>query len=202
MQSGNRAICARAVGAAGASVLTWRWRSRSARRRRKTRPYVMKVTLPTINDAPHQVRQRFCRAGREGFRRAHQGRGLSGEPIGLDPAADRRHAVRRHPGRGRSAGIFRRRRRALRSDGDAGPGRFHRAWPARRRRSGGAQADVRARRAKGAARRRTVHRAAVLRHLENPDPASRRLQGQEDPNLRVAVPDRWRSIGSAQRRWR
>jgi TRAP-type C4-dicarboxylate transport system substrate-binding protein len=58
MQSGNRAILARAVGAVGvsalslASALALALTFGAAQAQDKT--YVMKVTLPTINDAPHQ----------------------------------------------------------------------------------------------------------------------------------------------------
>ena len=60
--------------------------------------YVMKITLPTLNETQH-TRQEFRRGGGEGFRRPHQGRGLSEQPTRFDFAANRRHAVRRHPGR-------------------------------------------------------------------------------------------------------
>ena len=38
---------------------------------------------------------------------------------------------------------------------------------------------------------------AVLPHLANADPPPRRFQRQEDPGLRLAVPDAWRSSGLA-----
>jgi TRAP-type transport system periplasmic protein len=62
MQSGNRAICARAVGAAGASVLALALTFGAAQAQDKTqdKTYVMKVTLPTINDAPHQFAKDFA----------------------------------------------------------------------------------------------------------------------------------------------
>ena len=52
MQSGNRAIFARTGGAAGAAVLSVALTFGVAQAQDKT--FVMKVTLPTINDAPHQ----------------------------------------------------------------------------------------------------------------------------------------------------
>jgi TRAP-type C4-dicarboxylate transport system substrate-binding protein len=58
MQFGNRAICARAVGAAGASVLALALTFGAAQAQDKT--FVMKVTLPTINDAPHQFAKDFA----------------------------------------------------------------------------------------------------------------------------------------------
>jgi len=58
MQSGNRAIFARAVGAAGASVLALALTFGAAQAQDKT--FVMKVTLPTINDAPHQFAKDFA----------------------------------------------------------------------------------------------------------------------------------------------
>ena len=58
MQSGNRAICARAVGAAGAFVLASALTFGAAQAQDKT--FVMKITLPTINDAPHQFAKDFA----------------------------------------------------------------------------------------------------------------------------------------------
>jgi TRAP-type transport system periplasmic protein len=64
MQSGNRAICARAVGAVGVSalslalVLALALTFGAAQAQDKT--FVMKVTLPTINDAPHQFAKDFA----------------------------------------------------------------------------------------------------------------------------------------------
>jgi TRAP-type C4-dicarboxylate transport system substrate-binding protein len=60
MQSGNRAIFARAAGAAGAAVLSMALTFGAAQAQDKT--YVMKVTLPTINDAPHQFAKDFAAA--------------------------------------------------------------------------------------------------------------------------------------------
>ena len=86
-----------AAGAAGAFALSLVFALGAARADDKT--YVMKVTPPTLNDGPHPACQEFCRRRRARFRRPHQGRGLSGEPTRLDPAPDRRRAIRRHPGR-------------------------------------------------------------------------------------------------------
>jgi len=58
MHSGNRAIFARAAGAAGASVLALVLTFGAAQAQDKT--YVMKITLPTINDAPHQFAKDFA----------------------------------------------------------------------------------------------------------------------------------------------
>jgi TRAP-type transport system periplasmic protein len=58
MQSGNCAIFARAAGAAGASVLALMLTFGAAQAQDKT--YVMKITLPTINDAPHQFAKDFA----------------------------------------------------------------------------------------------------------------------------------------------
>ncbi len=60
MQSGKLAIFARAVGAAGASVLSLALTLGAAQAQDKT--YVMKITLPTINDAPHQFAKDFAAA--------------------------------------------------------------------------------------------------------------------------------------------
>src|SRR6202163_3155802 len=59
MQSGNRAICARAAGASAlALALALTFGAAQAQAQDKT--YVMKVTLPTINDAPHQFAKDFA----------------------------------------------------------------------------------------------------------------------------------------------
>ncbi|HWX84864.1 MAG TPA: TRAP transporter substrate-binding protein [Xanthobacteraceae bacterium] len=58
MHSGNRAIFARAAGAAGALVLALMLTFGAAQAQDKT--YVMKITLPTINDAPHQFAKDFA----------------------------------------------------------------------------------------------------------------------------------------------
>jgi len=62
MQSGNRAICARAVGAAGASVLALALALTFGAAQAQDKTFVMKVTLPTINDAPHQFAKDFAAA--------------------------------------------------------------------------------------------------------------------------------------------
>ena len=60
MQSGNRAIFARAVGAAGASVLALALALTFGAAQAQDKTFVMKVTLPTINDAPHQFAKDFA----------------------------------------------------------------------------------------------------------------------------------------------
>src|SRR5580698_5528930 len=64
MQSGNRAIFARAAGAAGASglalALALTFGAAQAQDKTQDKTYVMKVTLPTINDAPHQFAKDFA----------------------------------------------------------------------------------------------------------------------------------------------
>src|ERR1700689_4536343 len=60
MQSGNRAIFARAVGAVGVSVLTLALALTFGAAQAQDKTFVMKVTLPTINDAPHQVAKDFA----------------------------------------------------------------------------------------------------------------------------------------------
>src|SRR6204780_4432783 len=66
MQSGNGAIFARAVGAAGASALVLAlaltFGAAQAQDKTQDKTYVMKVTLPTINDAPHQFAKDFAAA--------------------------------------------------------------------------------------------------------------------------------------------
>src|ERR1700739_1379056 len=58
MQFGNRAIFARAASAAGAAVLSLLLTLGTAQAQDKS--YVMKITLPTINDAPHQFAKDFA----------------------------------------------------------------------------------------------------------------------------------------------
>src|SRR5580658_8651915 len=60
MQSGNRAICARAVGVAGASALALALALTFGAAQAQDKTFVMKVTLPTINDAPHQFAKDFA----------------------------------------------------------------------------------------------------------------------------------------------
>ncbi len=60
MQSWNHAICARAVGAAGASVLAIALALTFGAAQAQDKTYVMKITLPTINDAPHQFAKDFA----------------------------------------------------------------------------------------------------------------------------------------------
>jgi TRAP-type C4-dicarboxylate transport system substrate-binding protein len=62
MQSGNRAIFARAVGAAGVSVLALALALTFGAAQAQDKTFVMKVTLPTINDAPHQFAKDFAAA--------------------------------------------------------------------------------------------------------------------------------------------
>jgi TRAP-type C4-dicarboxylate transport system substrate-binding protein len=60
MQSGNRAIFARAAGAAGVSGLALALALTFGAAQAQDKTYVMKVTLPTINDAPHQFAKDFA----------------------------------------------------------------------------------------------------------------------------------------------
>src|SRR6266851_4673605 len=94
-----------AAAAVAASVL-WLAAALDAAPAAEDKTYVMKITLPTLNDTVHQLAKNYARSGREGFGRSHQGRGLSREPTRPDRAADRRRAVRRDPVRGHSARVF------------------------------------------------------------------------------------------------
>jgi TRAP-type C4-dicarboxylate transport system substrate-binding protein len=58
MRSGNHASSARAAAAAGAFVLSLVLTAGAAQAQDKT--FVMKITLPTINDAPHQFAKDFA----------------------------------------------------------------------------------------------------------------------------------------------
>src|ERR1700685_2112772 len=64
MQSGNRAIYARAVGAVGVSAFALALAVASAltfgAAQAQDKTFVIKVTLPTINDAPHQFAKDFA----------------------------------------------------------------------------------------------------------------------------------------------
>src|SRR6201997_2977588 len=60
MQSGNRAIFARAAGAGGAPGLALALGVAVGAARAQDKTYVMKITLPTINDAPHQFAKDFA----------------------------------------------------------------------------------------------------------------------------------------------
>jgi len=60
MQSGNRAIYARAVGAVGVSALAVALALTFGAAQAQDKTFVMKVTLPTINDAPHQFAKDFA----------------------------------------------------------------------------------------------------------------------------------------------
>jgi TRAP-type C4-dicarboxylate transport system substrate-binding protein len=60
MQSGKPAIFARAVGAAGVSVLALALALTFGAAQAQDKTFVMKVTLPTINDAPHQFAKDFA----------------------------------------------------------------------------------------------------------------------------------------------
>ncbi len=60
MQSGNRAILARAVGAVGVSALALALALTFGAAQAQDKTFVMKVTLPTINDAPHQFAKDFA----------------------------------------------------------------------------------------------------------------------------------------------
>src|ERR1700689_5498031 len=62
MQSGNRAIFARAVGAVGVSVLTLALALTFGAAQAQDKTFTMKITLPTINDAPHQFAKDFAAA--------------------------------------------------------------------------------------------------------------------------------------------
>ncbi len=86
------------------------------------------------------------RRGREGFRRPHQERDLSGEPARRHSAAGRRRAVRLDPGLCRPARVHDRCRRPLRDHVGARPCQRHRARRPHRGESVRAAHDVEPRR--------------------------------------------------------
>ena len=177
----------RAVAAAGVLVLSSLLAANAALAQDKT--YTMKMTLPTLNDPSYFFAKNYAAAlekdsgGRiktEIYPASQLGsipRQIEGTQFGAIQCAvippeffvgvDERFEVMAAPGLVDSMEHGR----------------------APRRRSGGAKADARARRRQGAARRRAVHELAVLGDRQNADPPPRRLQGQEDPRARLAVPD-------------
>ncbi len=195
----RRDLVARAAAAAGTIVLSLTLALGAALAQDKT--YIMKITLPTLNDPSYVFAKAYAAASRA-FRRPHQAANFSVEPIGLDPEADRRHAVRRHPVRAHSAEFFV--GVDERFEVMAAPGLVnsieHRRTP--RRRSGGAQADARAWRQQGAARRRAVHELAVFRYRKKRRSATWRISRARRSGF---LPRRFkcrRSSGWARRRWR
>jgi TRAP-type C4-dicarboxylate transport system substrate-binding protein len=62
MRFGERGILAQAALAAGAAVLSLAATAAQAQDKTQDKTYVMKVTLPTINDAPHQFAKDFAAA--------------------------------------------------------------------------------------------------------------------------------------------
>ena len=84
--------------------------------------FTMKITTPTLHAAlDHLCLQDTCHRHREGFLGGRiKVEVYPASQLGAIPAADRRCAVRCHPVRGHSAGIFCRPRRTLRGAGRAG----------------------------------------------------------------------------------
>ena len=146
--------------------------------------------------------QKFRRRAGEELRRPDQDRSLPGEPIRLDPAANRGRAIRRHSVSAGTAGISGRHRRALRSHGRTGPGQVDGRGPAADGGPGSAEAHARPRRGQGPAWRRSFHGQPVGDRFQGADPSSRRFQRQEDPHLSPRRSRVYRSTGSAPRRWR
>ena len=197
----KRNFVAHAAIAAGAIILSSMLAPNAAHAQDKT--YTMKMTLPTLNDPSYFFAKAYAAALEKDSGGRIKTGDFSGEPIGLDPAADRRHPIRRHPMRAHSAGILCRRRRTLRGDGGARPGRFHGSRPAR-------WPPIRTvkKLMLGLGANKGLHGVALFmnapssRDRQSADPAPRGLQGQENPRSRLAVPDPGDRAGSAPRRWR
>ena len=139
--------------------------------------FTMKLSHRHHQRHPARMAQALRGAGRKELRRPHQGRDLSGEPARLDPAPDRRRAVRLDPGLDGPAGVPGRRRRAVRG--------AERARPVLQRRSGhegdagpaGPKDDLRLRRGRRAwsasALRRSGRRRSCPRSRSPSSPTSR-----------------------------
>ena len=76
-------------------------------------PIVMKISLAALNEALHQFAKDYAALIEKDSGGRIKTEIYPASQLGLDPAADRRHAVRRHPVRGDAAGILFRRRRTL-----------------------------------------------------------------------------------------
>ena len=201
--SGKRGIMAQAAAAAGALVLSLAitagaaWAQDKSQDKTQDKTYVMKITLPTLHDTVHQVAINYAAAvekdsgGRikaEVYPASQLGsipRQIEGVQFGSIQCAmippeffvgvDQRFEVMAAPGLVNSMEHGQR----LAAD------------------PGGIEADARARRRQGAARRWHVHGDDVLDHLQNPDPPHRRLQGQEDPKSSPRNSKAWHSSGLA-----
>ena len=188
MRFEDRGVLALTAFAATAFILSLALTIGTAGAQDKT--YVMKITLPTLHDTVHQVALNWAAAvekdsgGRikaEVYPASQLGsipRQIEGVQFGAIQAALIPPEF--------FVGVD----RPFRSDGRARPCRHDGARPARRRRPGGTEADARTRGQQGLARGRAFHGNPVLDYFENADPPSRRFQGQEDPDLRVAIPKR------------
>ena len=104
MRAKERTVLMQAVLAAGILSLSLAATFNAASAQDKT--YVMKITLPTLNDTIHQVAKNYAAALEKDFSRPHQGSNLSGEPVGFNTATDRGRAVRRYSMRNDPAGIL------------------------------------------------------------------------------------------------
>ena len=83
---------------------------RPVRRRHRRQTFVMKVTTPTINDAPHQFAKDFAAAVEKDSGGRIKGEVYPASQLGSIPRQIEGIAVRLDPGRRHSAGVFRRRR--------------------------------------------------------------------------------------------
>ena len=176
MNSMRRDFIAQGLATAGTIVMAMTLTLATGRVQDKT--YVMKFTLPTLNDPSYQFTKNYA-AAIERIGRPHQDRDLSGEPIGLHSSADRRHAIRRDSVCGHSARILCWRGRTFRGDGGARPRQFHGARATARRRSGSLEADARAGRSEGSPWRRAVHERALIFDRKGADSPPGRPQGKK-----------------------
>ena len=119
MRSRVCAIAARTAAAAATCIVSVALTVGAAQA--QTTPYVMKITTPTIHAALDQYGRNFAAAVEKDSGGRIKGQVFPASPARLHSAPDRRHPVRRNPGRDHSTGIFRRRRSALRGVGRSRP---------------------------------------------------------------------------------
>jgi len=151
--------------------------------------YTMKMTLPTLNDPSYFYAKAYAAALEKDSGGRIKPEDFSLEPIGLDPAADRRHPVRRHPMRAHPlpkffVGVDER------FEVMAAPGLVDSMDHGQRVAADPAvqETDVWPRTPiKDCTGGRAVHERAVLGDRQESDPPLAQLQGQENPCSRLAV---------------
>ena len=188
MRAKERTVLMQAVLAAGILSLSLAATFNAASAQDKT--YVMKITLPTLNDTIHQVAKNYAAA----LEKDSAGR----IKVQIYPASQLGSIPRQIEGVQFGAiqcamippeffvGVDDRFQLM------AAPGlvELDAARSAPRPRPRGSQADAFLGRPQRIARRRSVYGNPVIRHFQNADPPSRRFQRQKNPHLRVKIPER------------